>query len=81
MIWNLLRSLIIGGLAGWIANLIMNKDSSNIVINIVLGLIGGLVGGVVLSLIGIGSYNFIGDILVSIIGACIAIWAYHKFVD
>ena len=81
MILHLIRSLIVGAIAGWIANNLMKTDSSSLLVNIALGLLGGLVGGILLGLIGIGSRNFIGDIIVAVIGACIAIWLYHKIKD
>lgn len=81
MIIHIIRSLIIGGIAGWIANNIMKTDSSNVLVNVAMGLLGGLVGGIILGIIGIGSTNFIGDIIIAVIGACIAIWAYHKITD
>lgn len=81
MLWHLIRSLITGAVSGWIANNLMKSDSSNLLINICLGLIGGLVGGLVLGIIGIKSTNFIGDIIIAVIGACLAIWIYHKFTE
>ena len=43
--------IIIGGLAGWIANMIMKTDGS-LVKNIVTGIVGALIGGFVMSFFG-----------------------------
>ena len=40
--------LILGGLSGWIASMIMNKNASmGIMANIVTGIIGAFIGGIV----------------------------------
>lgn len=41
-------ALIVGGVAGWLASLVMNRDASmGIVLNIVVGCIGSLVGNAI----------------------------------
>jgi uncharacterized membrane protein YeaQ/YmgE (transglycosylase-associated protein family) len=41
-------ALIVGGVAGWLASLVMNRDASmGIVMNIVVGCIGSLVGNLI----------------------------------
>lgn len=77
MIWALFCTLLSGGIAGWLAGLIMNSDGS-VVRNIVLGLVGGVVGSIVLGLIGIQGRGLIGGTVVSVIGACILIWISRK---
>lgn len=38
-------ALIVGGIAGWLASMVMNRDSSmGIVMNIIVGCVGSLVG-------------------------------------
>ena len=75
--WSFIVSLIIGGGSGWIAGQIM-KSTHSTIINIILGLLGGVVGGFLGSLIGVGATNWIGSILISVVGACILIWVYRK---
>lgn len=72
-------SLIIGGISGWLAGKIMNSEGS-LLRNIILGLLGGVVGGILGRIIGLGARNFIGSIIISVIGACILIWASKKFI-
>ena len=60
--------IIIGGLAGWIANMIMKTDGS-LVKNIVTGIVGALIGGFVMSFF--GAAGFTGVNLWSFLGALI----------
>jgi len=65
-------SLIVGAIAGYVAGMIMGSKGGWIR-NIILGVVGGGVGSAVLGLIGISGSGFWGNIVVSIIGACILI--------
>ena len=74
--WAFIVSLIIGGVSGWLAGKIMGTDHS-VIINIILGLLGGVVGGFLRKLIGVGATNWIGSILISVVGACLLIWVFR----
>lgn len=68
--------LIMGGLAGWIASMIMGTNAQQgIILNVVVGIIGALIGGwLVGPLLGAGSINdgiTIMSFIVSLIGAAI----------
>ncbi|WP_095012266.1 GlsB/YeaQ/YmgE family stress response membrane protein [Tsuneonella mangrovi] len=40
-----IATIIIGGIAGWLASMVMNRDASmGVFLNIVVGVIGGLIG-------------------------------------
>jgi uncharacterized membrane protein YeaQ/YmgE (transglycosylase-associated protein family) len=56
---NLIIWLIVGGIIGWLASLVMRTDAQQgIVLNIVVGIVGALLGGWLLSpLFGAGSIN------------------------
>ena len=76
--------LIVGGLVGWIASLIMRTDAQQgILLNIVVGIIGALLAGWVISpLIGVATINHgisIGSILVSLVGAIILLAIVNLF--
>ncbi len=48
MLWNLLVWLVLGGLVGWIASLIMRTDAQQgILLNIVVGIVGAFIGALV----------------------------------
>ena len=66
---NIIVALIVGGISGWLAGLIMNSQFS-LLGNIGIGIVGGFVGSILLSVVGIHGSGMIGNIIVSVIGAC-----------
>ena len=68
----IVRSVIIGGVAGWLAGKIMKKEGSALR-NIILGFAGSIVGSIIFGMIGLAGVNLIGEILVSVVGACVVI--------
>jgi len=61
--------IIIGGLAGWIASIIL-KVRTNIIMNIILGIVGAVVLNFILDRLFQVSYGgFWGQLVVAIIGA------------
>jgi uncharacterized membrane protein YeaQ/YmgE (transglycosylase-associated protein family) len=54
MLGAILAWIIIGGIAGWLASLLVQGGGMGIVGDIVVGIIGGIVGGLVLGLLGLG---------------------------
>ena len=73
-------SLIVGGLAGWIASMIMKADTG-IIANILLGIIGAAVLNLVLGWVGIYAENsWFPQLIVGAVGASalIAIWRRLK---
>jgi uncharacterized membrane protein YeaQ/YmgE (transglycosylase-associated protein family) len=75
---NIIWSLLVGGLVGWLAAKFM-KTSSNLVRNVVIGIVGGFIGHLLFGLIGLTSSGIIGQILISTVGACALIWGINKF--
>jgi uncharacterized membrane protein YeaQ/YmgE (transglycosylase-associated protein family) len=77
---NFIIWLVVGGVIGWIASLIMKTDAQQgLFLNVVVGIIGALLGGWLLSpLVGAGTLNQ-GDfsvmgLLVSLAGAIILLF-------
>ncbi len=69
---DLLSWLILGGLAGWLASVMMRGRGYGCLGNIVVGLIGAVVGGFLASLLDItGSFHFWGSLLIAFLGACV----------
>ena len=69
--------LVVGGLAGWIASIIMGKNASmGLIANIIVGIVGALIAGFLLRLFGInGVTGFnVWSILVAIGGACLLLF-------
>lgn len=53
---NFVIYLVVGGIAGWLASLLMRRDSSmGILANIVVGILGGVLGGWALPRLGAAS--------------------------
>lgn len=80
---NLIIWLIVGGVIGWIASLIMKTDAQQgLALNVVVGIVGALIGGWLLSpLVGAGTLNQ-GDfslpgLLVSLVGAIILLFVVN----
>ena len=66
-------AIIIGGLAGWIAENLMPAQMG-LVLNIVLGLVGAVVGTFILTLIfGATAGGLLGQLIVAVVGACLLI--------
>ena len=77
--------LIIGGILGWIASLIMHTDAQQgIFLNVVVGIIGAMVAGLLLTpLLGIGTINqnnlSLPALLVSLLGSIILLAIVNLF--
>ncbi len=72
-----IMTIVIGGLAGWIAEKVMKADHG-LLTNIVLGVLGALIlNAVLFSLIGSTFGGFFGQLITAVIGACILIFGYR----
>lgn len=77
---SIIAWLVVGLLAGWIANMIMSSGAGGLLADLVLGILGAMIGGFVMGLITGTDYTTginIPTILVSIVGAIILIGAYR----
>ena len=74
---NFIIWIVIGGLIGWAASLVMKTDAQQgVVLNVVVGIVGALVGGWLLApLFGTGTINqndfSLASLVVSLLGAII----------
>ena len=74
---NLLIWLVVGGLLGWVASLVMRTDGQQgIFLNVVVGIIGALIAGFLIApLFGTGTINSndfsVAGLLVSFLGAVV----------
>jgi uncharacterized membrane protein YeaQ/YmgE (transglycosylase-associated protein family) len=82
---NIIIWLIVGGLIGWLASLVMRTDAQQgIILNVVVGIVGALLGGFLLSpLVGSGTINqnnfSLPALLVSFGGAIILLFVVNMF--
>ena len=74
---NIIVWLVVGGLIGWVASMVMRTDAQQgIFLNVVVGIVGAALGGWFLSpLVGVSTINqsnfSIAGLVVSLVGAVI----------
>ena len=68
-----IAAIIIGGIAGWLAEQFMKSDMG-LMMNIVLGIVGAAVASAIFSFFGIALGGWIGYLIAGFIGACLLIW-------
>jgi uncharacterized membrane protein YeaQ/YmgE (transglycosylase-associated protein family) len=76
--------LIVGGVCGWLASIIMRTDAQQgLLLNIVVGIVGAVLAGFLISpLVGVGTINqglSVGTFLVSLGGAVILLAIVNLF--
>lgn len=82
---NLIIWLVVGGLIGWVASMIMRTDGQQgILLNVIVGIVGAALGGWVISpLVGVGTINqgafSLGALMVSLLGAVILLAVVNLF--
>jgi uncharacterized membrane protein YeaQ/YmgE (transglycosylase-associated protein family) len=82
---NLIIWLVVGGIIGWVASLIMRTDGQQgIFLNIVVGIIGAALAGWLISpLVGVGTINqgsfSVGALIVSLLGAVVLLAIVNLF--
>jgi uncharacterized membrane protein YeaQ/YmgE (transglycosylase-associated protein family) len=83
MLINLLVWIIVGGIAGWLASLLVQGTGMGVIGDIIVGIVGALIGGFLLSLLlpgtfGITGFN-LGSLVVAFIGAVILLFIVKLF--
>jgi uncharacterized membrane protein YeaQ/YmgE (transglycosylase-associated protein family) len=82
---NLIIWLVVGGVLGWVASVVMRTDNQQgIILNVIVGIVGAMLGGWMLSpLFGTGTINqsdfSIPALLVSLLGAVILLAIVNGF--
>ena len=74
VIWAWIVWIVVGGIAGAIADKIIQGNKLGIVGNILVGVIGGLIGGLILGLFGFDGQGIIWTFITSFLGACLLLW-------
>ncbi len=67
-------AIIIGGLAGWIAEKLMKNDQG-VFMNILYGIVGAFIASVLMSALGIMTSGWFGYLIAGVVGACMLIAA------
>jgi uncharacterized membrane protein YeaQ/YmgE (transglycosylase-associated protein family) len=68
---SIITWLIIGGIAGWIAGLIVEGYGFGLLGNIVVGIIGAAIAGLVTPLLGLSIDTKLGNIIAATLGAVV----------
>jgi uncharacterized membrane protein YeaQ/YmgE (transglycosylase-associated protein family) len=82
---NFIIWLVIGGIIGWLASMVMKTDAQQgVVLNVIVGIIGALLGGWLISpLVGVQTINqnalSVPAMLVSLVGAIILLGIVNLF--
>lgn len=66
---NLIFFLIIGGLAGWLAGLIMKGKGFGLMANVGIGIVGSFFGGFVFRILGLMAHGAVGELVTATVGA------------
>ena len=70
---NLIIQLIIGGIVGWLASIVMKTNAQmGLIANVVVGIVGAGLGGWLAGQLGIGGPPFMGFVM-AVVGAAILI--------
>ncbi|TXH76427.1 GlsB/YeaQ/YmgE family stress response membrane protein [Thiobacillus sp.] len=76
---GLIMTLIIGGIVGWLASLVMKTDARmGLVANVVVGVVGSMLGYWVAGLLGFVAVGGIARFLVALGGAVLLIFILGK---
>src|SRR5690606_2710901 len=75
---NLIWFLIIGGLAGWLAGLIMKGRGFGVLANIGIGIVGSFIGGFLFSLRNLSAQGAVGRMVTATVGAVLLLAIVNK---
>jgi uncharacterized membrane protein YeaQ/YmgE (transglycosylase-associated protein family) len=82
---NFILWLVVGGVLGWLASVVMKRDAQQgLILNVVVGIVGAFLGGLLLApLFGAGTINAsdfsLVSLLVSFLGAVILLAIVNLF--
>lgn len=77
---NFLIMLVVGGIAGWLASIVMKTNAQQgIILNVIVGIIGGFLGGFLLPMVGLNLSGWIGYLITALIGAIVLLAIVNLF--
>ncbi len=75
---SLLYSIILGGIAGWLAGQIMKGSGYGVVGNVVIGMIGGVIGGFLLRILSFALFGLFGQLIAAVLGSIVLIYVVKQ---
>jgi uncharacterized membrane protein YeaQ/YmgE (transglycosylase-associated protein family) len=76
---SILLWIISGIIAGWLTGLIMKGGGYGLVGDLIIGLIGGLIGGFLAGMFGIQPENWVGQIVIAVVGGIVLVALLRMF--
>jgi uncharacterized membrane protein YeaQ/YmgE (transglycosylase-associated protein family) len=76
---SILAWIVLGGVAGWLGSLLVNKAGEGLLRDILLGIVGAFIGGWVFTAMGskgVTGFN-LWSLLVAVVGSVIFLVLYH----
>lgn len=70
---GIIGAIIIGILAGWIAEKVMKRDHG-LITNLIVGVVGAFLGALVADLLNFEFQGFVGSLIVSTVGAILLLF-------
>ena len=65
--------IVIGILAGWIAEKVMRRNHG-LITNLAVGVVGALIGGFIAGSLGMAAYGLVGSLIVATLGAVLLLF-------
>ena len=73
--WDILAWIIVGGVAGWATNVLIEGSDMGVIMDIIIGIVGAVLGGALLTFILPDSFAFTGfnliSLLIAVVGAAV----------
>lgn len=74
---NILWVILIGAVAGWLADMVVPGVKVGLLGAIIAGILGGILGGWLFSLLGLATSGLLGILLAAVVGAIIVLLIYR----
>ncbi len=75
---SIIGAVVIGILAGWIAEQVMGREHG-LITNLIVGIVGAFLGAFLANAVGFGFAGFWGSLLVSTVGAIVLLFIVGMF--
>ena len=71
---DLIVTLIVGGIIGWLVSVMMKTNAQmGVISNVIVGIVGSALGGWLFGLLGLAAYGAIGRLIMGVGGAALLI--------
>jgi uncharacterized membrane protein YeaQ/YmgE (transglycosylase-associated protein family) len=67
----LIWTILLGILAGFIASKLVSGSGMGVLMDLVVGIVGSVLGGWIFTLLGLGAYGLIGQLVMAVVGAVV----------